>query len=69
VEDGVNGFLVPARDAGALAQAARRLVDNPELRRGMGAAARRTADVKFNGAINYRRVLDVCKGCADSTRN
>jgi glycosyltransferase involved in cell wall biosynthesis len=68
VQDGVNGFLVPAHDTDALARATRRLVDDPNLRLAMGAAARRTADVKFNGSINYRRVLDVCKACADSSR-
>lgn len=65
VQDGVNGFLIPPRDVVALTNATLRLVTNPSLRLEMGAAARRTADTKFNGAINYRRVLDVCKGCAD----
>ena len=36
VEDGVNGFVVPPNDPGALAEALRRLIANPELRRTMG---------------------------------
>ena len=32
VQDGVNGFVVPERDSVALAQALRRILDNPDLR-------------------------------------
>lgn len=38
IEDGVDGFL--CRDAGEIAAAARRLIDNPELGARMGAAGR-----------------------------
>ncbi len=40
VEDGVNGRLVTPRDAGALADAIRRLAEHPEERFAMGAAHR-----------------------------
>jgi glycosyltransferase involved in cell wall biosynthesis len=39
VRDGENGLLVPPRDAGALAAALRRLVDEPDLRGRLAAAA------------------------------
>jgi glycosyltransferase involved in cell wall biosynthesis len=68
VEDGVTGFLVPTSDAEALAEATMRLVSNPALRRDMGAAGRRTADRRFNGARNYPHVLSVCKTCVDQRR-
>ena len=32
VQDGVNGFVVPERDSVALAQALRRILDDPDLR-------------------------------------
>jgi glycosyltransferase involved in cell wall biosynthesis len=41
VEDGVNGFRVPAGDADALAAALQRLVDDGELRKAAGAESRR----------------------------
>lgn len=43
VEDGVNGFIVPGRDAVALAAAIARVVSDRPLRHRMSAAARATA--------------------------
>jgi phosphatidylinositol alpha-mannosyltransferase len=43
VTDGVEGFLVPARDATALAGSAGRLLDEPDLARRMGEAGRERA--------------------------
>jgi glycosyltransferase involved in cell wall biosynthesis len=43
VEDGVNGFVVPARDVDALASRFELLLGDAALRRRMGAAARATA--------------------------
>ncbi|MDD2706468.1 MAG: glycosyltransferase family 4 protein [Verrucomicrobiae bacterium] len=38
VEDGVNGLLIPPRDAPAMATAMRRLIDSPELRKKLAEA-------------------------------
>lgn len=43
VEDGVHGFVVPARDAGALADAIQRLTADRDLRARMAVAARQKA--------------------------
>lgn len=47
VEDGVNGFLVPARHAAALAGAVGRLLGRPDLRRDFGPRSRRRAVERF----------------------
>ncbi len=51
VEDGVNGFLVPPRDAGAIAAALLRLAGAPELRRRLGARSRARAVSRFDLAV------------------
>ncbi|HYF66015.1 MAG TPA: glycosyltransferase family 4 protein [Herpetosiphonaceae bacterium] len=48
VRPGVNGLIVPERDSGTLARALADLLDRPELRRSMGAAARATVAMWTN---------------------
>lgn len=48
VQDGKNGFLVPARDTEALAAAMLRFVERPELIAPMGQASRRIAEARFD---------------------
>lgn len=45
VADGETGFLVPAGDAQALANAMQTLIDDPDLRQRMGAASLRRVDI------------------------
>lgn len=47
VTSGDNGFLVPPRDVDALAEALARLIEDPELRRQMGARGRLRAEREF----------------------
>ena len=54
VTDGQNGFLVPARDAGALAGALLRLIADPQMRRRFGEANRR----KALEAFDERRIIE-----------
>jgi glycosyltransferase involved in cell wall biosynthesis len=63
VEDGVTGILVPPRDAGALGGALLRVLREPGLARGFGAAGRSRAVARFGiarawdaHAALYRRV-------------
>lgn len=44
VTDGVEGFLVPPDDIDAIADAIRKLAENPDLRRQMGMAARKRVE-------------------------
>ena len=48
VRDGVTGVLVPPRDAGAIADAMRRLGGDPALRARMGEAARQRAQALYS---------------------
>jgi glycosyltransferase involved in cell wall biosynthesis len=48
VQDGATGYLVPERDAGALADALDTLLSSAELRRRLGDAARRFARSRFD---------------------
>lgn len=59
VTDGVEGLLVPVRDANALASAIRRLHDHPGLARRMGQAARARALAEFDEQIVIARTLEV----------
>jgi glycosyltransferase involved in cell wall biosynthesis len=56
VEDGKTGLLVASGSAQALADAIRTLVDRPELRRTLGAAARQVAQERFNAAVQSRHL-------------
>ena len=48
VIDGENGFLVPVRNAGALAEAMERFIRHPELIGEMGHISRRMAEELFD---------------------
>jgi glycosyltransferase involved in cell wall biosynthesis len=57
IEDGKNGFLVRANDAGALARALEQLLEDPALRRRMGEQGRRRFEelFEFNGCYSRLR--------------
>jgi glycosyltransferase involved in cell wall biosynthesis len=56
VEDRRTGLLVSSRDVAALTAALRRLVEQPETARTMGAEARRVAREKFDAIAQSRRL-------------
>jgi glycosyltransferase involved in cell wall biosynthesis len=58
ITNGVDGLLVPAGDVECLADAVRRLLDEPQLRQRLGAEARRTAVERFDVAKNVRRLAE-----------
>jgi len=55
---GDAGLLVPVRDSKAISLALRRLIDNPELRLSLGAAARRRIEERFTWAAVARRYVE-----------
>ncbi len=61
VQDGETGFLVPPGDVGALTAALQRLVQDPQLRRRQGQAARQSVCERYDAARNAARLLDLMK--------
>ena len=59
IENNVNGVLVKPNDAGELRAAIMRLVEDPELRKALGAAAKRTAYEKFDERDMAARMMDL----------
>lgn len=59
VSDGLDGLLVPVRDAGALGAAIARLHDDPALSRRLGEAARQRALAEFDERIVIDRTMAV----------
>ena len=62
VEDGVNGLLVPIRDADALAAALEKLLCDPSLRQQYGAAGRDIVLGEFDEKIVLDKTFDVYRG-------
>ena len=59
IRDGVNGLMIAPHDAQALADAIRRLLDSPALRKRLGAAGRRTVATQFRNDANLETVRDL----------
>jgi glycosyltransferase involved in cell wall biosynthesis len=59
VRPGVNGFLVPPRDSGTLAEAIERLLQSAEVRATFGRAGRHLAETEFAEAVVVKQTLDV----------
>jgi len=62
VHEGVNGILVPARNEFALAKALRKLIDNKDLRKQMGAKGREIVQKCFSEEIVIKETLAVYAG-------
>ena len=61
VVDGLNGFMIPIKDADALASALKKLIDYPALRQEMAHNAREFAVSKFDIKDVVKVHLDVYK--------
>jgi glycosyltransferase involved in cell wall biosynthesis len=57
IEDGVTGLLVEPGDAGALADAIVRLVEDRDSRERLGRAARQVAIERYSWRTNAERVV------------
>ncbi len=59
VEDGVNGFLIEAQKVQDLSEAIIKLVENPDLRQKLGAAARQKVLQQFSNKIVISKTMEV----------
>ena len=59
VDDGINGLLVPVKDAPALARAMERMINDPEMRNRMGKAGRKKVEREFDEKIVIKKILEV----------
>lgn len=66
VVDGVNGFLVPPRNAQALAACMERFIESPELIASMGKESRRLAEERFNVHEVNARLIALMLSNADA---
>jgi glycosyltransferase involved in cell wall biosynthesis len=62
IQDGVNGLLVPPRDAGALAGAMLKVLENGELRSKMGDCAAETLHRRYGADEMMGRLEQVYEG-------
>jgi glycosyltransferase involved in cell wall biosynthesis len=67
VEDGGNGYVVPAREPRSLAQAVERLVADPDLRRRFGQRSRELAETRFGWTNAARLTQTIYKQLASQT--
>lgn len=65
VEDGVNGYLVPAAAPGALADRIESLLDDPELRNRFGRAGRAKVICEFNIAHEAARLRNLYQSAVE----
>ena len=68
ITDGVEGFLIAAGDADALADAMTRLAEDPSLRQRMGRAGRRRAEQRFSADAMGERVLAIYNDVLEARR-
>jgi glycosyltransferase involved in cell wall biosynthesis len=68
VEHGRNGFLVPPRSPGALAEAIQQLADDPRRRRDMGRLNRAKAEATFSWDHVIDRHLSIYNGVQHRSR-
>ncbi|MGH9932500.1 MAG: glycosyltransferase family 4 protein [Pyrinomonadaceae bacterium] len=68
VTDGVEGFVVPTRNAAAITEALITLSNDPELRKRMGKAGRRRIEESFSLSQQIDQFLSLCKQTAQASQ-
>ena len=68
VEDGVNGFIVPVRDSGMLAQKIMHLIDNPPIRKRMGEGSREIWKNNFTSEEMLKKIDNIYRDSLQKRR-
>ena len=67
VRDGLDGILIPDKNAEALAEAIRTLEEDPALRKSMGLSARSRIEKDFSDAVVGDRTKALYRACLEET--
>jgi glycosyltransferase involved in cell wall biosynthesis len=59
VDEGVNGYIIPAKNNRHLNAALQTLLTSPEKRRIMGLAGRQKVEERFDAAVNARKIVEL----------
>jgi glycosyltransferase involved in cell wall biosynthesis len=68
VEAGVSGLHVPPGDAPAFGHAMRTLLEDEGMRKRLGEAGRRTAELRFDAKKNVKRIIEIMSEVAEEKR-
>jgi len=68
VEEGVNGLLVPEKNANALAEAMAKLLRQPELAQRIGSAGRAKVENEFDALHNVEKIGALLRGAMNGQR-
>jgi len=69
VRDGYNGYVVPMRSPGALAEKINALLDDPDMMKSMGMAGRKRAEDEFDWKLIAARTKHVYEDVLSSRAN
>ena len=69
VTDGVHGLLVRSNDPNALANALIQLIDNPQMRKQMGAAAQDHIMASYTTDIMFDKYFDLMANLLNDKKN
>ena len=67
VRQGENGLLVEPRDVSGLAEALKYLLQNPKIRKKMGATGRKIAEEKYSSEHIIPQIMAVYKSCKEGS--
>ena len=65
IQDGVNGLLTPAEDAASLAEAMKRVLDDPDLAARLGKAGRHRVETEYTATLMMQRLEKLYRSCID----